>query len=161
MAKSPTPEESARRILQLFASHHRRAGEILMLGAVNFQFQEGGEYRGADLQSGLKHAVAQGWIDPDYRTAVKITDAGATEVGIATLPTPEESARRILQLFAAHNRRAGEILMLGAVNMQFQEGGHYRAADLQSGLTYAAEHGWIDPDYHTAVRITEAGFSEM
>ena len=38
---------------------------------------------------------------------------------MAETPYSDESARAILQIFAARNVRAGEILMAGAVNSSF------------------------------------------
>ncbi len=78
---------------------------------------------------------------------------------MATVPTPEDSARAILAIFASKGLRAGGALNPGQVNLQFLTNGG-TAADYQAGGQYAKDHGWIEIST-TSMRLTEAGFAEM
>jgi len=74
-------------------------------------------------------------------------------------PTPEDSAKLILEIFKAHSVQSGEILMGGAVNAQFlSEGG--RASDYEAGLRFAIVQGWIKIE-PTMIRLTDDGFAVM
>lgn len=79
---------------------------------------------------------------------------------MATLPTPEESARAILSIFQAHGCRSGEALMAGAVNTQFLTGTKGRSEDYVAGLQYAGEHGWLE-EGPNSLKLTDAGFAAM
>lgn len=79
---------------------------------------------------------------------------------MATAPTPEDSARRILSLFADKGVRAGEILMAGHLSVAFQQDQSYRAKDYEAGLGYGIDHQWFEPS-RTAVKLLDAGFAEM
>lgn len=79
---------------------------------------------------------------------------------MAQLPTPEESARTILQQFRTENIRAGEILMRGSVEINAQKNG-LRASDVEAGLKHAVDRGWIDISDPRFVRLTEIGFGEL
>lgn len=79
---------------------------------------------------------------------------------MAETPYSDESARAILQIFAARNVRAGEILMAGAVNSSFLNDPRHRAEDYAAGLSYAVEKGWVT-DEGTMIRLTETGFREL
>jgi hypothetical protein len=79
---------------------------------------------------------------------------------LASVPTAEESARRILAIFSAQNVRAGEVLMQGSVNTQFLLDGSARDADYALGLEFAITQGWLEMTPN-AILLTNAGFSEM
>jgi hypothetical protein len=80
---------------------------------------------------------------------------------MATLPTPEESAKAILAIFKSKNVRAGAILMAGQVNMEFLNDGG-KASDYSSGLQYAIDKGWLEhATGGTGLRLTQTGFDEM
>jgi hypothetical protein len=59
-------------------------------------------------------------------------------------PTPEQSARKILSIFAEKNVRVGEILMAGQVNLAFLNDGIFRAEDYTAGCNYAQQRGWLE-----------------
>ena len=71
---APTPEESAKRILAIFSSHHVQSGEILMTSQLNSRFLSG-EWRGSDYAVGMTLAVDYGWITLEP-TMVRLTEAG-------------------------------------------------------------------------------------
>lgn len=79
---------------------------------------------------------------------------------MADAPTPEQSARAILAIFAQHNVRAGEILMPGQLNSQFlmQLGS---AAEYASGIRYAFDNGWLSPGpTGSTIVLTDLGFDQ-
>ena len=78
---------------------------------------------------------------------------------MATLPTPEESARAILAIFAKHNLRAGDLMMAGQLNMLFLTGAG-KGADYVAGLQYAFENDWLKQT-GTTFALTDTGFAEM
>lgn len=74
-------------------------------------------------------------------------------------PTPEESAKIILEIFKAHSVQSGEILAGGVLNAQFlSEGG--RTPDYEAGLRFAIAQGWIKIE-PTMIRLTDDGFAAM
>jgi hypothetical protein len=79
---------------------------------------------------------------------------------MATAPTAEDSARRILSIFAGMNQRVGESLRFSHVSMTFQKG-QYRAADFKAGADYAHDHEWLSFDNKGFVTLLEKGFAEM
>jgi hypothetical protein len=79
---------------------------------------------------------------------------------MANLPTPEESARAILAIFAFHNSRPDDVLMAGQVNFAFRQAGG-RAAEFQAGLEYAVQNGWLEIGENNTIKLTNAGFTEM
>jgi hypothetical protein len=74
-------------------------------------------------------------------------------------PTPEESARRILSIIASTGSRAGQGCEVHAVRLRFLNLGGSRA-ELEAGLDYAGEHGWIAKGPNNFVLLTDAGFGE-
>jgi hypothetical protein len=79
---------------------------------------------------------------------------------MATLPTPEESARAILAIFKSKNARPGEVLIAGHVKMKFLTSGG-RADDYAAGLKLAGEKGWLEPGPSDSIRLTDGGFGKM
>ena len=80
---------------------------------------------------------------------------------MATLPTPEESGRRILNIFRNDNIRAGEMLLIQVIRTHW---GADRIEDLLSGLHWLGEQGFIeqqDDRTSQAVFLTEAGFQAI
>lgn len=74
------------------------------------------------------------------------------------IPTPEESARRILDLFVRHYHcRVGGVLLQNHFIEPFATG-HWRAADFNAGIEYARQHGWIEDAPNGGFRLTEAGY---
>lgn len=81
MARMPTPEESARRVLYIFVNHFSgRPGWVLR--SINFEAaNEKKRYlHYDDLGPGMDHAVKQGWIEalPDG-DSFRLTEAGFAE----------------------------------------------------------------------------------
>jgi hypothetical protein len=70
-------------------------------------------------------------------------------------PTPEESARKILSIFAEKNIRVGEILMAGQVNRAFLNDRNLRGEDYSEGVQYAQQNGWLEFNGAT-VRLLKA-----
>jgi hypothetical protein len=63
---------------------------------------------------------------------------------MATVPTPEVSARAILSFLKLKDVRPNEMLAAGQVNHQFLTNGG-KAADYAEGIQYATERGWLEP----------------
>jgi hypothetical protein len=78
---------------------------------------------------------------------------------MATAPTPEESARNILAIFKHHNVQTDEVLLAGALNIQFINAGG-SPADYEAGMGFAIQNGWLEQD-GMMVRLNAAGFAEM
>jgi hypothetical protein len=78
---------------------------------------------------------------------------------MAQAPTPEDSARRILSIIASTASRAGQGCEFHAVQLKFLNLGGSRA-ELEAGLDYAGEHGWITKGPNNFVLLTDAGFGE-
>lgn len=79
---------------------------------------------------------------------------------MAKLPTPEESARVVLQIYAHFNSRPGHVLhlrnfMAVAADRRLQEN------DVISGLEKGVELGWFEEAGGGSFRLTDAGFDEM
>jgi hypothetical protein len=106
----------------------------------------------ADYVGGALLAFGASWHNPHFQQRV---------VTMATLPTPEESARAILAIFKSKNVRPNAVLMAGQVNLQFLTSGG-TAADYKAGLEYACERGWLTPGTTgTTLVLTDTGFTEM
>ena len=88
----------------------------------------------------LLHAIVQGQI-------------------MAHLPTPEENAMQILNIFVNHfNGRPGSVLRL--VNfLAVMDKYDMRADDLTSGFIFASNAGWVDIPSDKTYRLTQDGFA--
>ena len=62
---------------------------------------------------------------------------------MTTSPTPEQSARAILDIFKSQNCIAGDPLKISYIKTQFLEN-HGSAADYTGGLLYAEDNGWLE-----------------
>lgn len=78
---------------------------------------------------------------------------------MSSLPTPEDAARLILDVFVRFNTRPGEGLQIGSFIRPFSTGG-FRVSDFDDGAKYAEEQGWIEVKSSTFVGLTESGFDE-
>lgn len=75
---------------------------------------------------------------------------------MASVPTPEESAKRILAIFRRDNVKTGEVMMAGAVNAKFlTESG--TAPQYEEGMKFALDKKWIE-EALPAIRLLKAGF---
>ncbi len=70
--------------------------------------------------------------------------------------TPEDSARRILSIIASNGSRAGQGCQFHALQLKFLNLGGLRA-ELETGLDYAGEHGWITKGPNNFVLLTDVG----
>ena len=82
-------------------------------------------------------------------------------------PTPEQSARAILDIFKSRNCYAGDPLEISYIKTQFLEK-HGSAADCNAGLLYAVDNGWLevtpttrDMQPHDMRTLTAAGFAQI
>jgi hypothetical protein len=81
-------------------------------------------------------------------------------------PTPEQSARAILDIFKSRNCYAGDPLQVSYIKSQFLEN-HGNAADYAAGLMYAEDNGWLevapthDMQPRDTLKLTAAGFAQI
>jgi hypothetical protein len=82
-------------------------------------------------------------------------------------PTPEQSARAILEIFKSRNCYAGDPLQIGYIKTQFLEN-HGNAADYAAGVIYAEDNGWLevvlpthDMQPRDTLRLTVVGFAQI
>ena len=80
---------------------------------------------------------------------------------MATLPSPEESAREILNIFVKHfNGRPGHVLRINNFTAVWLPRG-LANEDFKPGMEYAASKQWVEVlDNGDSFRLTEAGFAE-
>ena len=79
---------------------------------------------------------------------------------MAALPTPEENARKVLNIYKHFGTRPGE----GLLTQNFLSGAEtqgLRNNDLLDGLRYGEENGWFEDGPNNFVLLTEAGFAEI
>ena len=79
---------------------------------------------------------------------------------MATLPTPEESARVVLGIYKRFGIRPGEVLR-GNNFMAIAAKIDVRPEDIGVGLEYGYGQGWFEDGPNGSVRLTELGFSEI
>ena len=80
---------------------------------------------------------------------------------MAQVPTPEECGRQILALYRQDNLRANEMILAQSLRARLQ-GVRLREADLQSGLEWLIDQGYLRTDQRrTTFWLTEAGFAAM
>lgn len=75
-------------------------------------------------------------------------------------PTPEQSARHLLDIFAhTHDERlrAGQVLSRGPARIGFLKDRQWHVHDFVAALHYASEHRWIKIPSPTVIRLTEDG----
>lgn len=78
---------------------------------------------------------------------------------MATVPTPEETARAIAACMVnEYNVRAGEIVPLGGIQMKLHP--EFKADDINAALAFMQEFNWIAPARSGFISLTEVGFAE-
>ncbi|WP_414912591.1 hypothetical protein [Pseudomonas sp. IT-P44] len=80
---------------------------------------------------------------------------------MATMPTPEETAREILTIFVHHfNHRPDHVLRVNNFTAVWHSRG-LEAADFKPGMIFAAQQGWVEvlPNGES-FKLTAKGFSE-
>lgn len=83
---------------------------------------------------------------------------------MATLPTPEENARKVLDIFRHSGTRPGEILLSPSLISVAVERG-WRPGDIDDGLQYGLKHSWFEFEEKEQrpfmIFLTEDGFKEI
>ena len=79
---------------------------------------------------------------------------------MATLPTPEETAREILKIFVGHFKcRAGDVLRVNNFLAVWHTRG-LASEDFKPGMEYAVTQGWIEVQAGgESFKLTDAGFA--
>ena len=80
---------------------------------------------------------------------------------MATVPTPEESAREILSIFVNQFKcRSGGVLRINSFNSVWSSRGN-ATEDFEPGMRHAAEKDWVEvqPGGHS-YKLTDQGFAE-
>lgn len=78
---------------------------------------------------------------------------------MAVLPTKEDNAHKVLEVFSHFRARPGYVLRANnfvAVGARRR----WEMSDLQQGLEFASEQGWIR-EKGGGIELTEQGFAEM
>lgn len=80
---------------------------------------------------------------------------------MASLPSPEQTAREILEIFVGHfKRRPDDVLQVKNFISVWHARG-LEAADFKPGMVFAAEQGWVEVTRQgEAFKLTSLGFSE-
>lgn len=81
---------------------------------------------------------------------------------MATIPTPEESGRKILEEYKRDNRRAGEMMLLQGITARLMKRGE-RSEDIKSGLQWLVNQGYLEQKREKLGMffLTESGFTEL
>ena len=82
---------------------------------------------------------------------------------MATLPTPEETGKRILAYYGQSNVRPGEMMLLRNINIWWMNQGR-RGDDLVAGLQWLGDQGFLeqkDDKSTDALFLTESGFAAI
>ena len=79
---------------------------------------------------------------------------------MATLPTSEENARKILEIFEHFNTRSGEAVSAGSIS-GIAEKKKWRIDDINDGLVWGSEKGWFENKGNGSIMLTAEGFAEM
>lgn len=78
---------------------------------------------------------------------------------MATIPTPEESARKILSIYVNHfNCRPGHTL--ASNNLMVCQDYGLSVDDQDRGMEYAIQQGWIEFTQNRDFRLIDKGFAE-
>ncbi len=80
---------------------------------------------------------------------------------MATLPTPEQSAREILSIFVDHfNLRSGKVLDINNFRAVW-ESRKLSHQDFKPGMEFAISQGWVEVSANgVSYKLTDAGFKE-
>jgi hypothetical protein len=76
-----------------------------------------------------------------------------------TEPTPEESARHLLDIFFQSDKlHAGRNLIRGPARVEFLKDRQWHTKDFVAGLQHAAQNHWIAIPSPNLIKLTEDGF---
>ncbi|SER61312.1 hypothetical protein SAMN04487958_1024 [Vreelandella subterranea] len=160
MATVPSKEDTAHVILEIFVEHFKsRPGHVLRINNFTSIWHSRG-LASEDFNVGMDYAVSQGWVDAmPSGDSYKLTETGYSRM--ATLPTPEETAREILEIFVGHfNSRPGHVLRINNFTAVWHSRG-LASEDFKPGMEYAVAQGWVDVQSDgDAFKLTDAGFAE-
>ncbi len=79
---------------------------------------------------------------------------------MAELPTPEQSAREVLNIFAHYHIRPGQALQDRIFVLQADER-HIAHGDLVRGVDRGVELGWFERGPRDSLTLTASGFAQM
>lgn len=79
---------------------------------------------------------------------------------MATLPTSEENARKILDIFEHFDSRSGDGIMLQTI-LAVAADRNWRMDDIKDGLEWGQSNGWFEEGNNDSIRLTNVGFAEM
>lgn len=79
---------------------------------------------------------------------------------MAQLPTDDENARIVLDIFGHFGTRPGEVIMPQNVMALMAKRG-WRKDDIVAGFEIAAERGWVEDGPNGSIRLTQAGFTAV
>jgi hypothetical protein len=78
---------------------------------------------------------------------------------MATLPTKEENAQKVLEVFSHFRARPGHVLRANNF-VTIGARRRWEMSDLQQGLEFAYSLGWIR-EKSNGIELTQEGFAEM
>jgi hypothetical protein len=78
---------------------------------------------------------------------------------MAQLPTREENGRKILEIYNQFRSRPRHVLLVNNF-LAVAARRRWEMSDVQQGLDYALEQGWIRQHNH-GFELTESGFAAM
>lgn len=79
---------------------------------------------------------------------------------MATLPTPEENARKVLQIFKDFRTRPGETLGRNSIYAIAAEK-NWPIADMEEGIKYGQDNDWFEDGPNGGILLTESGYAEI
>ena len=79
---------------------------------------------------------------------------------MAELPTSEESARRVLEIFAHFGTRPSEGILPNNI-FAIVAKRNWRMDDISDGLEWGASNGWFKEGKNNFILLTEKGFAEI
>ena len=79
---------------------------------------------------------------------------------MATLPTLEEKACQVLQIFKYFGTQPGEALGQNNIDAMAVKK-NWRTADMREGLQYGLDNGWFENGQNGGILLTESGYAEI
>ena len=80
---------------------------------------------------------------------------------MATLPTPEENARKVLQIFKYFQTRPGGALGGNSIYTTAANWDCFHDGDLRDGLKYGQDNDWFEDGPNGGILLTESGYAEI
>ncbi len=81
---------------------------------------------------------------------------------MAELPTNEECARRLMDIFRKLDVRAGKGVVGRAIFTNWAMDTLWKGEDLERAITYATEQGWVETlENNNGLKLTDKGFAEL